>query len=91
MNERRPSEKPQIRWTRLAGMGTELAGAILALTLLGWWVDRRFETEPWGLLIGACLGIVGGLYNLIRVAVREALGVDKKTPDDRQETEADEK
>jgi F0F1-type ATP synthase assembly protein I len=72
-------------------MGTELAGAILALTLLGWWVDRRFETDPWGVLIGACLGIVGGLYNLVRVAVREALGVEKKEEEDRQQTKADDK
>ena len=90
MDERGPAEQPRVRWTRLAGMGTELAGAVLAFTLLGWWIDRKLETDPWGVLIGACLGIVGGLYNLVRVAVRESLGVDKEAQEDQQETKADE-
>lgn len=54
---------------QLAGMGVELAGAILGGCLLGYWIDRHFETRPWGLLIGASMGIVGGLYNMIRKAL----------------------
>ena len=54
---------------QLAGMGVELAGAVLGGCLLGYWIDRHFETRPWGLLIGASMGIVGGLYNMIRKAL----------------------
>ena len=54
---------------RLAGMGMELAGAIIGGCLIGWYIDEQFETR-YGLLIGALIGIVGGMYNLLRQAVK---------------------
>ena len=51
---------------RLASAGVELAATLAGACLLGYWIDRRFGTDPWGLLICAGIGIVGGLYNLIR-------------------------
>ncbi len=56
----------------LAGLGLELAAAVLGATLLGYWIDRQLESEPWGVVIGALVGIVGGLYNFIRQASRAA-------------------
>ena len=53
-----------------AGMGLELAASIIGLTLLGLWVDHRYSTGPKGVLIGASIGVVGGLYNFIRAALR---------------------
>jgi F0F1-type ATP synthase assembly protein I len=53
---------------RFASMGFELAAAIIGLTLVGLWVDYHFHTLPVGVLVGAGLGIVGGLYNFIRAA-----------------------
>jgi F0F1-type ATP synthase assembly protein I len=91
MDDRGPGKQPPVGWTRLAGMGIELTGAILAFTALGWWIDHSFETAPWGILVGACLGIVGGLYNLIRVALHEALGISKKRGENKPKNEADEK
>jgi F0F1-type ATP synthase assembly protein I len=64
-NKRRPMAS-----ARYAGMGVELAGAIIGLTLLGYWIDRHYATEPAGVIIGAAVGIVGGLYNFIRQALR---------------------
>ena len=62
-----PQEERERRGlVRLAGLGLELAGAVAGFTLIGWWVDRRFETSPWGVIIGVVLGLVGGMYNLIR-------------------------
>ena len=54
---------------RLAGLGIELAGAIIGGCAVGWFIDRQFETR-FGLLSGAIIGIVGGLYNLIRQALK---------------------
>lgn len=54
---------------RYAGMGTELAGAIVGATLIGYWIDLRYSSAPKGVLIGAGIGIVGGTYNFIRQAV----------------------
>jgi F0F1-type ATP synthase assembly protein I len=55
---------------RFTSMGFELAAAIIGLTLVGYWVDHHFQTLPVGVLVGAGLGIVGGLYNFIRAAQR---------------------
>ncbi len=55
---------------RYAGLGFELAAAIVGLTLMGLWIDYRFRTKPWGTVIGAMLGVVGGLYNFIRAALQ---------------------
>lgn len=66
-------KKPTRPSLKYAGAGFELAGAVGALCLLGYWVDRKFDTSPWGILIGAVVGIVGGLYNLIRPVLRETL------------------
>ncbi len=51
-------------------MGVELAAAIIGLTLLGLWIDHRFQTRPTFLLVGVGLGIVGGFYNFIRQALQ---------------------
>jgi F0F1-type ATP synthase assembly protein I len=40
--------------------------ALGVFALLGYWVDRHWDVAPWGLVIGALLGLIGGGYNLIR-------------------------
>ncbi len=62
------------RSLRLAGVGLEFAGAVLGLTLVGYWVDRHFGTTPWAVIVGAAVGLIGGMYNLLR----ETLGAVKR-------------
>lgn len=50
----------------LAGLGFDLAAAVAVATALGWWIDHRFGTEPWGVIVCAAIGIVGGLLNFVR-------------------------
>jgi hypothetical protein len=67
-------------WVRHSGVGLELAGATAGLALVGYWIDGRFGTQPWGILGGVVIGLVGGLYNLVREsleAVREAKTEDQ--------------
>lgn len=54
----------------LAGVGLEFAAAVAGLTLAGYWIDQKLGSEPWGVLIGAFVGIVGGTYNLLREVIR---------------------
>lgn len=68
-------------WMRLANAGFELAAAIGGFALLGWWVDRQRGSQPWGVLIGALLGLAGGLYNLIKASLRAAEEAERE--DDR--------
>jgi ATP synthase protein I len=66
---------------RYSGVGLELAGATAGLALVGYWIDERFGTGPWGVLGGFVLGIVGGMYNLVKeslAAIREAKTEDEE-------------
>ena len=67
-------------WVRYSGVGLELAGATAGLALVGYWIDGRFGTRPWGMIVGVVIGLVGGLYNLVKEsleAVREAKADDE--------------
>jgi F0F1-type ATP synthase assembly protein I len=70
-------------WLRLSGIGVEVAAAVAGFTLVGYWVDRHFASAPWGLLIGLVLGLVGGLYNLVRESLVAAKSAGKA--DDRHD------
>lgn len=54
---------------RYAGLGIELAAAVGLLSLLGWWIDGRLGTAPWGLVVGALVGLIGGMALLVRSAL----------------------
>lgn len=69
---------------QLASIGIELAAAVLGFSLLGWWVDRHFGTHPWGALGGALLGLVGGMYNLVRESLWAARQADRGKPRPRE-------
>lgn len=45
-------------------MGLTVAG----LALVGWWLDRRFETRPWLMLAGLAMGLIGGTYNVWKIS-----------------------
>lgn len=51
------------------GVGLQFAGAILLFLFLGRWLDQRFGTEPWLLLVGVLVGAVGGFASLYRQLV----------------------
>jgi len=48
-----------------AGMTFAVSVALFALG--GHWLDERWGTEPWLLLLGALLGMAGGMIHLITV------------------------
>lgn len=54
----------------LSGLGMELVAAVVGFTFVGFWIDRHYGTAPWALVVCAVLGIVGGLYNFVRAAIR---------------------
>ena len=64
--------------SKLAGIGFELAAAVAGFTFFGYLWDRHFGTRPWGLLIGALLGLIGGMYNLIRQTLAASRGAGGK-------------
>lgn len=55
---------------QFAHIGLEFAGAAVVMALIGWWLDARFGTEPWLAVIGAAIGMTGGMYLFIKAALR---------------------
>jgi F0F1-type ATP synthase assembly protein I len=53
---------------RLVGIGFEFACTIGAMSLLGWYLDRKWHTSPWLLVTGVAIGFAAGLWMLVRSA-----------------------
>jgi F0F1-type ATP synthase assembly protein I len=45
----------------------EAVGSILIACALGFWIDRRFETAPVGVLVGAAIGFGAFVLRLVRL------------------------
>jgi hypothetical protein len=65
-------------------MGFELAAAVGGFAFIGWWLGGYWGSPETGLAVGAVLGIVGGLYNLVRASLI-ALGGGKATGNNLEE------
>ena len=79
-------EKDNRRWIGMAGLGVNFAGAVGGFCLLGYWIDRHWQIEGHrGLLTCALLGLVGGMYNMIRQSLR-AVNPPKRPDDEPDET-----
>lgn len=86
--ERRPPEDPDAQGlSNLAagyrkaapyiGAAWTLVAAIAAFAGAGYWLDKKMENQtPWFTLVGALLGITGGLISFLRTAL--GLGTTRK-------------
>ncbi len=57
-------------WAVAMSVGWELASFVLVGVGIGYWIDKKFLTSPWGTLVGTFFGIGYGLYRLVLVASR---------------------
>lgn len=57
-------------WLRYTNLGVEFAISFGAFVVFGWWLGRHFGLNPWATLVGAGLGFVGAMYNLIREGLK---------------------
>jgi ATP synthase protein I len=64
-----PDQNDQ-NWGRYLGLGLEMAVGVGLGVLVGQWLDKRYGWSPWGMVVGASLGLVGGMYLLIKDAIR---------------------
>ena len=69
----------RVGW-RMGGLGMEVATQVGAGALLGWLFDRWQDTAPKGLLVGAAIGIVVGLWSLIKGALKLNRALDREAP-----------
>jgi F0F1-type ATP synthase assembly protein I len=77
MADRLPDPGEIRRLFALALVGVEMVAPIL----VGLYLDRTFGWAPWGVAVGAVLGLVGGIYHLIVQANRIDRERSKKSKD----------
>lgn len=57
-------------WGSLVTVGLDVGAGTALGVIVGLWIDRRFNTKPWGTLIGTCVGFAGGMYLMIKELLR---------------------
>src|SRR5690606_30239885 len=72
-------DETRIGW-RMAGTGFEVASEVAAGALLGWLFDRWQGTAPKGVMIGSIIGIIVGLWSLIRNGLKLNRELERAAP-----------
>jgi len=49
-----------------AGLGFEFTGVVGLFFYFGYLADEHWGCKPWGLLTGGAIGVVGGIYWLVK-------------------------
>jgi F0F1-type ATP synthase assembly protein I len=52
--------------SEFAGVGLQFAASIILCLFAGQWIDRKFGTAPWFLIIGVFFGAAAGFHSLYR-------------------------
>jgi F0F1-type ATP synthase assembly protein I len=56
---------------RFLSSGLELAVGIGLGAAIGAWIDKKHPaSNPWGLVVGCCLGFFAAMYQLIKNAIK---------------------
>jgi F0F1-type ATP synthase assembly protein I len=56
-------------WGKFAGMGLQVTVGVGLGYFIGHWLDKRYGWESRGVVICTMIGLVGGLYLLIKDAI----------------------
>lgn len=62
----------------LFSQGIQLALTVVVLFFVGDWLDKKWGTSPWLMLVGLFIGIVGGLIKFSRTALEAGREEDAK-------------
>ena len=65
--------RPSGYWRTVGELGTLGLSFVMALVIgtgAGIWLDRTFNSNPWGTLIGFVLGFAAAVLNVVRITRR---------------------
>jgi len=66
-----------------SGLGFEFAGVVLLFIYFGYLVDRRWHSDPWGMIAGGAIGLIGGIYWVAKEGLRMIKDLDRSQSGDR--------
>lgn len=52
------------------GLGTQLAATVILMFYIGYWLDIKFQTYPYLVIIFSLLGSFAAIYNFIRSVLK---------------------
>jgi F0F1-type ATP synthase assembly protein I len=64
----------------LLSAGIQLAITVVAMFFIGRWLDGKFGTAPWLMIVGGLIGSAGGLISFIRTALEVSRSESTKEP-----------
>lgn len=62
-------------------LGLQMALTITLCSLLGWWLDSKFDTKPILILVFSFLGVIIGMYSFFKTVFDLEKKKKKKTSD----------
>ena len=57
-------------WGKYAAVGLQMAVGVALGVFVGNWLDKKYGWAPWGVFVCTMLGLAGGMYLLIKDAIR---------------------
>lgn len=76
-----PENAPQGGWGRALDLGMQFSFAVVIGLVLGYYLDRWFETEPVFLLIFMGFGFAAGILSLVRFVRDQNAASRDENPD----------
>jgi ATP synthase protein I len=77
-----PDRKQWQGLAALSALGIEIAAAVCIGALIGYWLDERFHTQPWLLLLFTGFGIAAAVKGVWRELKKFQQGQKKNGPGD---------
>ena len=62
--------KSNPKWMIYSSMGLEVGLSVVVGFLIGTWLDKWLETEPWFLIIFGAAGVIAGYRGMYRMVKR---------------------
>lgn len=58
------------KYNEYLSLGAEIAAAMIVPLLVGTYIDKHYNTKPWGSLIGVLFGFLGVFNAIYKIAIR---------------------